>query len=65
MTYNDPGSMGRQYAGAANLAARVAPHECLSARPVPWHRRVFDILDLPGDASILEVGCGLVAGGRR
>ena len=58
MPYSDPEFVTRQYEDAANLSARVVLHQRFSADPVPWQRWVFDGLDLPANANILDVGCG-------
>jgi ubiquinone/menaquinone biosynthesis C-methylase UbiE len=47
-TYRDP----------SRLNARIALHERFSSNPTPWHRWVFDQLEIPAEARILEVGCG-------
>jgi SAM-dependent methyltransferase len=47
-----------QYKSASNLDARMALHTRFGTNPVPWHRWVFDRLDLPPTAQILEIGCG-------
>jgi ubiquinone/menaquinone biosynthesis C-methylase UbiE len=47
-----------QYQNAANLNARIALHQRFGTAQVPWHRWVFDQLDLPPAARILELGCG-------
>ena len=47
-----------QYRDDANLRARLDLHRRFSTNPQPWHRWVFDQLDLPDEADILEVGCG-------
>lgn len=51
-------SVLEQYRDSANLGARAALHERYSTNPHPWFRWVFDQLDLPDDARVLEVGCG-------
>lgn len=48
----------RQYANASNLEARIAIHARFSTNTYGWFRWVFDHLDLPAQARILEVGCG-------
>jgi SAM-dependent methyltransferase len=47
-----------QYRDSSNLGARIALHERFSTNPRGFHRWVFDHLDLPDEASILEIGCG-------
>jgi ubiquinone/menaquinone biosynthesis C-methylase UbiE len=48
----------RQYANAQNLITRIALHERFSTSSEPFPRWVFDHLQLPERADILEVGCG-------
>ena len=48
-----------QYKDSSNLDARVAIHQRFSTNSYGWFRWVFDtLLKLPGDARILELGCG-------
>jgi SAM-dependent methyltransferase len=47
-----------QYRDEANLRARIELHRRFDTNPEPWHRWVFDRLDFPADADVLEVGCG-------
>jgi len=47
-----------QYRDDSNLRARIDLHKRFSTSSQPWHRWVFDRLDLPPDARVLEVGCG-------
>ena len=48
-----------QYKDSSNLDARVAIHQRFSTNPYGWMNWVFDaLLKLPGDAKILELGCG-------
>lgn len=47
-----------QYLTDNNLRERLDLHRCFSINPTGWQRWVFDRLDLPGDARILELGCG-------
>lgn len=47
-----------QYKTAANLNARIRLHELYSTNKHGWFRWLFDRLDLPQKARILEVGCG-------
>jgi ubiquinone/menaquinone biosynthesis C-methylase UbiE len=49
---------GEQYRDASNLNSRMTLHERFSTNPYGWHRWVFDLLSLPPDARLLEVGCG-------
>lgn len=47
-----------QYRDESNLRARIELHRRFSTAEQPWHRWVFDQLDFPAEANILEVGCG-------
>ena len=47
-----------QYKDASNLEARIALHQRFSTNPYPWHRWVFDHIDVPANARLLELGCG-------
>jgi ubiquinone/menaquinone biosynthesis C-methylase UbiE len=47
-----------QYRDASNLNARIALHERFSTNAYGWQRWVFDQLELPPDARVLELGCG-------
>ena len=47
-----------QYRDASNLNARIALHQRFGTAPIGWHEWVFDQLDLPPHARILEIGCG-------
>jgi len=50
---------GEQYKDSSNLDARVAIHQRFSTNPYGWHSWVFDnLLILPENAKILELGCG-------
>src|SRR5687767_1530236 len=49
-----------QYRDAGNLRARAAIYR-FGTNNIPWTRWVFDQLDLPANARVLEIGCG--AGG--
>lgn len=50
--------LGEQYRDATNLLARMALHQRFSANPLGLPRWIFDQLDLPDDARIVELGCG-------
>lgn len=50
-----------QYRNATNLNARIELHRRFSANLYGWQRWVFDQLDLPPAARILELGCGTAA----
>lgn len=54
----DQQSLRVQYADSSNLNARVQLHENFSHNPRDFARWLFEHLDLPTSASILEVGCG-------
>ena len=55
----DPDYLRRQqYADSRNLDARFQLHDRYSANQYGWHEWVFDNLDLPDGARILEIGCG-------
>ena len=58
MSYDDSGYVSEQYRDASNLGARVVLHGRFSTNRHPWQRWIFDGFDLPGEARILEVGCG-------
>jgi SAM-dependent methyltransferase len=47
-----------QYKDPENLETRVGLHVRFSTNPRGWHRWVFEQMDLPEEARILEVGCG-------
>ena len=47
-----------QYKDASNLEARKELHQRFSTNTYPWHRWVFDHLDVPANARVLELGCG-------
>jgi SAM-dependent methyltransferase len=47
-----------QYKTASKLGARIQLHERFSTNPVNLQHWVFDQLDLPPAAHILELGCG-------
>ena len=47
-----------QYRTSANLEARIALHARFSTATRDFHEWVFDHLDLPDRARVLEVGCG-------
>jgi ubiquinone/menaquinone biosynthesis C-methylase UbiE len=58
VSYSDPGYVARQYRDASNLEARIALHERFSTNPYGLPRWILDHIQLPGEATILEVGCG-------
>ncbi|MBN1247473.1 MAG: class I SAM-dependent methyltransferase [Anaerolineae bacterium] len=47
-----------QYRTDRNLNARIALHAGYSTNTYGWQRWVFDRMDLPASARILELGCG-------
>src|SRR5690349_20448363 len=47
-----------QYHDGRNLEARVRLHERFSANPFGLHSWILAQIDLPVNASVLEVGCG-------
>jgi SAM-dependent methyltransferase len=49
---------GDQYRDGSNLSARARLHERFSTNPYPWFRWVFEQLDIPEAARVLEIGCG-------
>jgi SAM-dependent methyltransferase len=48
----------QQYRDASNLQARMQLHERFSTSREAWHPWVFEHLQLPEAARVLEVGCG-------
>lgn len=51
--------VGEQYRDSSNLSARILFHRLFSTNGYGWHRWIFDHLtNLPGDARVLELGCG-------
>ncbi len=57
---NDPNYLlNEQYKNASNLNARANLHIRFSTNRYGWMRWVFDeLMDLPPDARVLELGCG-------
>jgi ubiquinone/menaquinone biosynthesis C-methylase UbiE len=55
---SDPQLVQQQYATSANLQSRIDVHRRFSTNPYPWPRWMFDQIELPGAASILELGGG-------
>lgn len=49
----------KQYQGSSNLEARISLHERFSINPYGWHRWIFDQFEMPPNANILELGCGV------
>ena len=59
MSFTDPVYLRReQYRDDSNLRARIDLHERFTTATEPWHRWVFDRIDLAPEARILEIGCG-------
>jgi len=54
----DESLRAEQYRDASNLNARKALHEQFSTNPHALPLWIFDLLELPDDARILEIGCG-------
>jgi SAM-dependent methyltransferase len=58
-SFTDPAYLRReQYRDDSNLRARIDLHERFTTATEPWHRWVFDRIDLASEARILEIGCG-------
>lgn len=47
-----------QYKTADKLNARIGLHELYSTNKQNWQNWVFEQLELPANAKILELGCG-------
>lgn len=47
-----------QYQNAFNLRARIKIHELYSTNKIGWMEWLFDKLEIPQNAHILELGCG-------
>jgi ubiquinone/menaquinone biosynthesis C-methylase UbiE len=57
--FNDPTYLrNEQYKTSSNLSARAALHARFSTNPYGWMRWVFDQLNLPPQARVLELGGG-------
>jgi len=50
--------LNEQYRDASNLNARIELHRRFSTNRYDWQRWVFDHLELPATARVLELGCG-------
>ncbi len=48
----------KQYKDDANLNARIQLHKQFSTNPLPWQKWIFEQLDIPAQATILDLGCG-------
>lgn len=55
---NDPQAIQEQYRTSANLEARICLHQLFSTNHYGWTRWVFEQLDAPAQAQVLEIGCG-------
>ena len=55
---NDTPSIQEQYRTSGNLDARIRLHQLFSTNPYGWTRWVFDQLDAPAQAQVVEIGCG-------
>lgn len=51
-------SLAEQYKDASNLDARIALHSRFSTNKLNWYRWLFEHLNLPKNARVLELGCG-------
>ncbi len=58
MNLSEPSFVRLQYQDTANLEARIALHARFSTNSQGWFGWLFDHLDLPPDARILEIGGG-------
>ena len=56
--YSSPDYLHNQYRDSSNLDARVTLHARFSTSPIDWQHWVFDQLDLPAEARVLELGGG-------
>jgi len=48
-----------QYRDGSKLWARIRLHQRFASKPLNLHRWIFDHFELPVDARVLELGCGL------
>jgi hypothetical protein len=58
LTYSDPGHVSRQYRKASKPNVLIALHQRFSTNPYGLQPWIFDHLELPDEASVLDVGCG-------
>jgi ubiquinone/menaquinone biosynthesis C-methylase UbiE len=58
MDESERAALAEQYADAENLDARVRLHEQYDTADRGWWQWMFDRVDAPDDADVLEVGCG-------
>jgi ubiquinone/menaquinone biosynthesis C-methylase UbiE len=54
----DQSYLKKQYQDASNLNDRIQIHVRFSTNRYSWHRWVFDQIELPEHAPVLELGCG-------
>ncbi len=50
--------LNKQYRNSSNLQARIDLHARFSTNTYGWFRWIFDRLQLPSQARVLELGCG-------
>lgn len=50
--------VAEQYRTPANLQARIALHERFGTNPYHWQHWVFDHIQAPAAARVVEIGCG-------
>jgi ubiquinone/menaquinone biosynthesis C-methylase UbiE len=50
--------VAEQYKSSDNLNTRIQLHARFSLSTVPWHRWIFNHIDVPPDGRVLELGCG-------
>ena len=55
---SDQEYLGWQYRDSSNLSARASLHTRFSSDKTLWFKWVFDRIDLPENARVLELGCG-------
>jgi SAM-dependent methyltransferase len=48
-----------QYRDGCNLSACIRLHQRFATRPLNLHRWIFEHFELPSDARVLELGCGV------
>lgn len=54
MAYENPSFVARRYGDASKVDARILPHRRFSTNPLPWQGWVFDNLDRPEEARLLD-----------
>jgi SAM-dependent methyltransferase len=57
-TVDDRQFLEEQYKDSSNLDVRIRLHQRFSTNKYGWHPWIFDHIDLPPSASVLELGCG-------